>query len=128
MSDETRDGGGVTVNINAINGGSQAFGAHGTAESTNYTVLAASSEYASLLTAVRALRRGLAEEERTPEDEVLDAELADVEGEIARTGRSTDGPLRRLGDRLGDYAPAASTAAAVTAVLQALAQLPQIPG
>ncbi|MFD9910772.1 hypothetical protein [Streptomyces sp. NPDC059063] len=128
MSDDAHTGGGATVNINAINGGSQAFGDHGRAESTNYTTVVASQEYASLLTAVRGLRRGLGQEERTPEDDALDGELADVEGEITRTGRSGGGPLRRLRDRLADYAPAATTAGAVTAVLQALAQLPQIPG
>ncbi|WP_172385260.1 hypothetical protein [Streptomyces sp. MNP-20] len=131
MSDDTKPastGGGATVHINTISGGSQSFGDHGTAESTNYTTVAASPRYADLLTSVRRLRRDLERGERAADDEALDAELADVEGEIARTGRSGAGPLARVRARLAEYAPAATTAASVTAVLQALAQLPQLPG
>ncbi|GHE95479.1 hypothetical protein GCM10018785_70830 [Streptomyces longispororuber] len=120
--------GGTTVTINAINGGSQAFGEHGTAESTNYTTVVARPEYADLLTAVRRLRRDLAGGVRAADDEDLDAGLAAVEGEITRTGRSGPGPVARVRAHLAAYAPAATTAASVTAVLQALAQLPQLPG
>ncbi|MEU2561651.1 hypothetical protein ABZ626_20285 [Streptomyces longispororuber] len=120
--------GGTTVTINAINGGSQAFGEHGTAESTNYTTVVARPEYADLLAAVRRLRRDLAGGARAAGDEDLDAELAAVEGEITRTGRSGPGPVARVRAHLAAYAPAAATAASVTAVLQALAQLPQLPG
>ncbi|NGO12272.1 hypothetical protein G5C60_32860 [Streptomyces sp. HC44] len=115
--------GGAQIHIGSISGGSQAFGDHGRAESVNYTAVPAEPGYGELLTAVRALRTELGQQERTAESEALGAELAEVEGEIARTGRSGDGPLARLRDRLAAYGPAAATAASVTAVTQAIAQL-----
>ncbi|WP_051854457.1 hypothetical protein [Streptomyces sp. NRRL B-1347] len=135
MSDQgngANTGGGASVSINTISGGSQAFGNEGIAVSSNVsansTTVVASPQYADLLASVRRLRGDLERGERTADDDVLDAELADVEGEIARTGRSASGPLARVRDRLAEYAPAATAAASVTAVLQALAQLPQLPG
>ncbi|TPQ21819.1 hypothetical protein [Streptomyces sporangiiformans] len=118
--------GGAHVQIGTVSGGSQAFGAHGKAESTNYTVVTAEPGYAQLLTAVRTLRTELGQQqEHTAESEALGAELAVVEGEIARTGRSGHGPLTRLRARLEAYGPAAATAASVTAVTQAITQLLQ---
>ncbi|MFC4470506.1 hypothetical protein ACFPH6_39455 [Streptomyces xiangluensis] len=116
-------GGGPQIHIGSISGGSQAFGDHGKAESVNYTAVSAEPGYGELLTAVRALRTELGQQERTAESEALGAELAEVEGEIARTGRSAPGPLARLRDRLAAYGPAAATAASVTAVTQAITQL-----
>ncbi|MER5225030.1 hypothetical protein [Streptomyces flaveus] len=117
-------GGGPQIHIGSISGGSQAFGDHGKAESVNYTAVPAEPGYGELLTAVRALRTELGQrEERTAEGEALGSELAEVEGEIARTGRSAQGPLTRLRDRLAAYGPAAATAASVTAVTQAITQL-----
>ncbi|GAA2626510.1 hypothetical protein [Streptomyces vastus] len=116
-------GGGPQIHIGSISGGSQAFGENGKAESVNYTAVSAEPGYGELLTAVRALRTELGQQERTTESEALGAELAEVEGEIARTGRSAPGPLTRLRDRLAAYGPAAATAASVTAVTQAITQL-----
>lgn len=115
--------GGPQIHIGSISGGSQAFGDHGKAESVNYTAVPAEPGYGALLTAVRALRTELGQQERTAESEALGAELDEVEGEIARTGRSAPGPLTRLRDRLAAYGPAAATAASVTAVTQAITQL-----
>jgi hypothetical protein len=111
------------VQIGSISGGSLAFGTHGKAESVNYTVVPAEPGYGELLAAVRALRSELAQQERTAESDALGAELAEVEGEIAGTGRSGHGPLTRLRDRMEAYGPAAATAASVTAVTQAIAQI-----
>jgi hypothetical protein len=116
-------GGGPQIHIGSISGGSQAFGEHGKAESVNYTAVSAEPGYGELLTAVRALRTELGQQERTAENADLGAELAEVEGEIARTGRSAPGPLTRLRDRLAAYGPAAATAASVTAVTQAITPL-----
>jgi len=116
-------GGGPQIHIGSISGGSQAFGEHGKAESVNYTAMSAEPGYGELLTAVRALRTELGQQERTAENADLGAELAEVEGEIARTGRSAPGPLTRLRDRLAAYGPAAATAASVTAVTQAITPL-----
>ncbi|MFH9073672.1 hypothetical protein [Streptomyces alboflavus] len=122
MSDEKPpSGGGAHVTIHAINGGSQAFGDHGRAESTNHTTVVADQAHGRVLATVRALRRDLGEGGQTPEDEEVVAALDEVADEIARNGRSASGPLTRLRDLLADYAPATATAAAVTAVLQALA-------
>ncbi|WP_405660150.1 hypothetical protein [Streptomyces sp. RK9] len=125
MSDEKPpSGGGAHVTIHAINGGSQAFGDHGRAESTNHTTVVSDQAHGRVLTTVRALRRELGEGGRTPqneEDAEVVAALDEVADEITRNGRSASGPLTRLRDRLADYAPATATAAAVTAVLQALA-------
>lgn len=124
MSDgQPQSGGGAHVTIHAINGGSQAFGDHGKAESTNHTTVVADQAHGRVLTTVRALRRELGEGGHAPEDEEVVAALDEVEGEIARNGSSGSGPLTRLRDRLAEYAPATATAAAVTAVLQALAQV-----
>ncbi|WJV46687.1 hypothetical protein [Streptomyces flavofungini] len=121
MSDEqSQSGGGAHVTIHAINGGSQAFGSHGKADSTNYTTVVADQAHSRLLTTVRELRRELGDGTQSPEDEEVVAALTEVEGEIARNGRGASGPLARLRDCLADYAPATATAAAVTAVLQAL--------
>ncbi|MEV0438085.1 hypothetical protein AB0I84_32465 [Streptomyces spectabilis] len=120
--------GGSHVSINTISGGAQAFGKDGIAVSGTSTTVVASPAHADLLASVRRLRHDLEQGERAAEDEVLDAELADVEGEITRTGRSGAERLARVRDRLAQYAPASATAASVTAVLQALAQLPQLPG
>lgn len=117
------DGGGAHVTIHAINGGSQAFGAHGKAESTNVTTVVADQAHNRLLGTVRTLRRELGAEGHSAEDEEVAAALDEVADDIARNGRGGSGPLTRLRDRLADYAPATATAAAVTAVLQALAQV-----
>ncbi|WP_447037881.1 hypothetical protein [Streptomyces sp. DSM 118878] len=122
MSGETGTGGGAHVQIGSISGGSQAFGDHGRAESTNQTIVTGPG-YARLLASVRALSGELERAEgRTPEDEELGAELAAVEREIGRTGRS--GPLAKLRTLLERYGAATATAASVTAVLQAIAQIP----
>lgn len=124
MSGEQETGGGAHVQIGSITGGSQAFGSHGTAESTNHTVVVADPKQQHLLTQVRALRGELARTEgRTADDDALDAELGEVEGEISRAGRSDAGLLGRLRTRLERYGAAAATAASVTAVLQAIAQV-----
>ncbi|MFG2650048.1 hypothetical protein [Streptomyces sp. NPDC048436] len=124
MSGDGDTGGGAHVQIGSITGGSQAFGAHGKAESTNHTVVVADPKQQHLLTQVRALRAELGgPEERTAEDDALDAELGEVEGEISRAGRSESGVLGRLRARLEQYGAAAATAASVTAVLQAIAQI-----
>lgn len=116
-------GGGASVRIGAIHGGSQAFGDHGKAESTNHTTVVADRAHGDLLTALRALRRELDGAARTPEDDVVVARIDEVEGEITRTGRSGRGPLVRLRDGLADYAPATATGAAVATVVQAVAQV-----
>ncbi|MFG2499854.1 hypothetical protein ACGFSB_16770 [Streptomyces sp. NPDC048441] len=126
MSGEGDDtgGGGAHVQIGSISGGSQAFGSHGTAESTNHTVVVADQQRQHLLAQVRALRGELAgAAERTADDEALDAELGEVEREIGRGGRADTGLLGRLRTRLEQYGAAAATAASVTAVLQAIAQI-----
>ncbi|MGW6273463.1 MULTISPECIES: hypothetical protein [unclassified Streptomyces] len=124
MSGEQDAGGGAHVQIGSITGGSQAFGSHGKAESTNHTVVAADPKQQHLLTQVRALRAELGRADgRTADDEALDAELGEVEGEISRAGRSAPGPLGALRTRLEQYGAAAATAASVTAVLQAIAQI-----
>ncbi|THC53176.1 hypothetical protein [Streptomyces sp. A1499] len=122
MSAETGAGGGAHVQIGSISGGSQAFGDHGRADSTNVTSVPGQG-YERLLGAVRTLRGELdGAEGHTPEDEELDAELVAVEREIGRTGSS--GPLTRLRTLLERYGAATATAASVTAVLQAIAQIP----
>ncbi|MFE6159215.1 hypothetical protein ACFQ7F_09890 [Streptomyces sp. NPDC056486] len=123
MSGDGDSGGGAHVQIGSISGGSQAFGSHGTAESTNHTVVVADPKQQHLLTQVRALRGELSRAaERTPDDEALDAELDEAEREIGR-GRTDSGLLGRLRTRLEQYGAAAATAASVTAVLQAIAQI-----
>ncbi|MGW5866037.1 hypothetical protein ACWFRJ_28070 [Streptomyces sp. NPDC055239] len=118
------DGGGAHVQIGSITGGSQAFGAHGKAESTNHTVVVSDPKQQHLLAQVRALRGELSRATgRTAEDEALDAELGEVEGEISRAGHGGSGLLGRLRTRLEQYGAAAATAASVTAVLQAIAQI-----
>ncbi|MGB8942335.1 MAG: hypothetical protein WCD21_19145 [Streptomyces sp.] len=90
MSGEQDTGGGAHVQIGSITGGSQAFGSHGTAESTNHTVVVADPKQQHLLTQVRALRGELARAEgRTADDDALDAELGELEGEISRAGAAT---------------------------------------
>ncbi|MGW6023229.1 hypothetical protein [Streptomyces sp. NPDC055099] len=124
MSGDGDTGGGAHVQIGSITGGSQAFGAHGKAESTNQTVVVSDPAQQHLLAQVRALRGELRQAAgRTAEDDVLDAELGEVEGEISRVGRSDGGLLGRLRTRLEQYGAAAATAASVTAVLQAIAQV-----
>lgn len=124
MSGDGDDGGGAHVQIGSITGGSQAFGAHGKAESTNHTVVVSDPRQQHLLTQVRALRGELRQApERTADDEELDAELAEVEREIGRAGRGDTRLLGRVRDRLEQYGAAAATAASVTAVLQAIAQV-----
>ncbi|MEI5102085.1 hypothetical protein RB200_30680 [Streptomyces sp. PmtG] len=122
MSGEEKSGGGAHVSIGSVSGGSLSFGEHGKAESTNFTTVVAAAEYAELLTAVRRLRADLAGAGRTADDEEVDADLAEVEGAINRTGRVEAGPLRRLRDRLTGYASAATTVGVVTAVVQAVGQ------
>ncbi|KUF17763.1 MULTISPECIES: hypothetical protein [Streptomyces] len=120
-SDDQPAGGGASVHIGAVHGGSLAFGDHGKAESTNYTTVVSDRARGDLLTAVRTLRRELGEGARTPEDDEIAARLDDIEGELSRAGRAERGVLVRLRDRLTEYAPAATTAASVTAFLQAVA-------
>lgn len=119
-SDDQPTGGGAQVHIGAIHGGSQAFGDHGRAESTNYTTVVSARAHADLLTAVRTLRQELGEGARTPEDEEIAAGLDEIEGGLTQGGRAERGLLVRLRDRLTEYAPAATTAASVTAFLQAV--------
>ncbi|MCX4669377.1 hypothetical protein OG453_22315 [Streptomyces sp. NBC_01381] len=124
MSGDKESGGGAHVQIGSVTGGSLAFGAHGTAESTNYSVVTADPHHQHLLTQVRALRGVLPQApERTPGEAALDAELDEVEREIGRSGRSDGRLLARLRDRLERYTAAAATAASVTAVLEAIAQI-----
>lgn len=124
MSGDGDTGGGAHVQIGSITGGSQAFGSHGTAESTNHTVVVSDPGQQHLLAQVRALRGALRQAtERTAEDAALDAELGEVEGEITRAGRSDAGLLGSLRARLEQYGAAAATAASVTAVIQAIAQV-----
>lgn len=124
MSGDGESGGGAHVQIGWITGGSQAFGAHGRADSTNYSVVTADPHHQHLLTQVRALRGALPQAaERTPDEAVLDAELDEVEREIGRSGRSDGELLTRLRGRLEQYTAAAATAASVTAVIQAIAQI-----
>ncbi|MGW0904088.1 hypothetical protein [Streptomyces sp. NPDC002853] len=124
MSGDGDTGGGAHVQIGSITGGSQAFGSHGRAESTNHTVVVSDPAQRHLLTQIRALRGELRQAAgRTAEEDALDAELGEVEGEISRVGRSDGGPLGRLRARLEQYGAAAATAASVTAVLQAIAQV-----
>ncbi|MEU5956927.1 hypothetical protein [Streptomyces sp. NPDC047525] len=124
MSGDGDNGGGAHVQIGSITGGSQAFGSHGKAESTNHTVVVSDPKQQHLLTQVRALRGELRQAaERTPDDEALDAELGEVEREIGRAGHGDSGLLGRLRTRLEQYGAAAATAASVTAVLQAIAQI-----
>ncbi|MFH8488140.1 hypothetical protein [Streptomyces longisporoflavus] len=124
MSGDGDSGGGAHVQIGSITGGSQAFGAHGKAESTNHTVVVSDPKQQELLGRVRALRGELSRaDELTAADEALDAELGEVEREIGRVGHGGSGPLGRLRTRLEQYGAAAATAASVTAVLQAIAQI-----
>ncbi|MEV6755994.1 hypothetical protein [Streptomyces sp. NPDC051214] len=124
MSGDGDTGGGAHVQIGSITGGSQAFGSHGRAESTNHTVVVSDPAQQHLLTQVRALRAELRQATgRTAEDDALDVELGEVEGEISRAGRSDGGLLGRLRGRLEQYGAAAATAASVTAVVQAIAQV-----
>ncbi|WP_051852580.1 hypothetical protein [Streptomyces aureocirculatus] len=122
-SDDKAPGGGASVHIGAVHGGSLAFGDHGRAESTNYTTVVADRARGDLLSAVRTLRRelGEGEGERTPADDEITAQLDEVEGEITGGGRVERGVLVRLRDSLTECAPAATTAASVTAFLQAVA-------
>jgi len=123
MSGDGDNGGGAHVQIGSISGGSQAFGAQGTAESTNHTVVVSDPQQLHLLTQVRALRGELSRAaERTADDDALDAELGEAEREIGR-GRTDSGLLGRLRTRLEQYGAAAATAASVTAVIQAIAQI-----
>ncbi|GGV57824.1 hypothetical protein GCM10010277_60110 [Streptomyces longisporoflavus] len=124
MSGDEDSGGGAHVQIGSITGGSQAFGAHGKAESTNHTVVVSDPKQQELLGRVRALRGELSRaDELTAADEALDAELGEVEREIGRVGHGGSGLLGRLRTRLEQYGAAAATAASVTAVLQAIAQI-----
>ncbi|MFC8126201.1 hypothetical protein [Streptomyces sp. NPDC057302] len=124
MSGDGESGGGAHVQIGSITGGSQAFGSHGKAESTNHTVVVSDPKQQHLLTQVRALRGELGRAaERTAQDDALDAELGEVEREIGRAGQGDRGLLDRLRTRLEQYGAAAATAASVTAVLQAIAQI-----
>ncbi|GGR71512.1 hypothetical protein GCM10010252_07370 [Streptomyces aureoverticillatus] len=133
MSSDDRppSGGGAHVQINAVHGGSLAFGDHGKAESTNVTTVVADRAHGDLLTAVRALRRELGEGGNegartgalpSADDEVV-AQLGEIEGEITRTGRSSRGLLVRVRDRLAENAPATATGAAVATVVQAIAEV-----
>ncbi|EPH44753.1 hypothetical protein ABT390_16740 [Streptomyces aurantiacus] len=125
MSSDDRppSGGGAHVQINAVHGGSLAFGDHGTAESTNFTTVVADRAHGDLLTAVRALRSELSAGERTAAEGEVVAQLDEIEGEITRTGRSSRGLLVRVRDRLAENAPATATAAAVATVVQAIAEV-----
>jgi hypothetical protein len=121
---DSGDGGGAHVQIGSISGGSQAFGAQGKAESTNYTVVVSDPKQQHLLTQVRALRGELGQAaEPTADDQALDAELGELEREISRAGHGDSGLLGKLRTRLERYGAAAATAASVTAVLQAIAQI-----
>ncbi|MFH8795498.1 hypothetical protein [Streptomyces sp. NPDC017941] len=119
-SDDNPPGGGASVHIGSVHGGSLAFGDHGRAESTNHTTVVAGRARGDLLTAVRTLRRELDEGGRTPADDEIAARLDEVEDEITDGGRAERGVLVRLRDSLAECAPAAATAASVTAVLQAV--------
>ncbi|MEU6679301.1 hypothetical protein [Streptomyces sp. NPDC046853] len=124
MSGDGDTGGGAHVQIGSITGGSQAFGSHGKAESTNHTVVVSDPKQQQLLGKVRVLRGELSRApELTADDRALDAELDEVEREITRAGHGGSGLLGRLRTRLEQYGAAAATAASVTAVLQAIAQI-----
>ncbi|MFD0416709.1 hypothetical protein [Streptomyces sp. NPDC127108] len=112
------------MQIGSISGGAQAIGNHVTAASTNYTV-SVERQHEQVLVALRQLREELRiGEVRTAQQAELDTQLAAVEGEIVRTGRSSAAALNRLRFLLEYHRPNDATAAAATRVLMAIAQVP----
>ncbi|GGX67683.1 hypothetical protein [Streptomyces minutiscleroticus] len=112
----------VGISIGSMSGGAIATGSHGRATSVTHHNGPDPAQQ-QLLDAVRRLRGELAERDRTGEDTALDDELARVEGEITSGGAADRGRLGPLLGRLAAYGPAAATAASVTAVIQAIAQV-----
>lgn len=119
---ERRQGDGTTLHIGHQSGGSIATGDHGVAHSTNFSGTGLDPAVQKLLGAIVELRARLPQD-RSAEDDALDAELSAVEGEITRSGRADRSLLARALARLAAYGPAAATTASVTAVIQALAPL-----
>ncbi|WP_181766094.1 hypothetical protein [Streptomyces albidus (ex Kaewkla and Franco 2022)] len=120
-------GGGGAVHIGSISGGSVATGRHGRATSTSYTYNSPPQQTdeatLALLEAVRALRADMSVLAASDETRGVDGELGEIEGEIARTGRTDPTRLARLRERLESGASAIGLLASAATVAQAAAQV-----
>lgn len=110
------------VSVGSMTGGAVAAGREASAVDASRQLISASPE---LVTAIRLLRAQLPLLARTEDDgiDAVDGELADVAGEIDRTGQAERGRLERLRSLLVSGSTAAGGLASAFAVVQAIAQL-----
>ncbi|MCM2426635.1 hypothetical protein [Streptomyces sp. RKAG337] len=110
------------ISVGTMTGGAVAAGREASAVDASRQLISASPE---LMTAVRLLRAQLPLLARTEDDglDEVEGELADVAGEIDRTGRAERGRLERLRSLLVSGSTAAGGLASAFAVVQAIAQL-----
>ncbi|MEU3372485.1 hypothetical protein ACFYM2_27715 [Streptomyces sp. NPDC006711] len=88
-----------SVHISGVTG-SVSVGDHNTVHSAYHAGGADDEAHRQLMEAIVQFRAGLAQLVVNDRTRVLDAELADAEGEIRTEGRATPGRLARLGDIL----------------------------
>lgn len=110
------------ISVGTMTGGAVAAGRESSAVDASRQLVSASPE---LVTALRLLRAQLPLLARTRDDRLdeVEGELADVAGEIDRTGRAERGRLERLRSLLAGGGTAAGGLASAFAVAQAIAQL-----
>ncbi|MDJ0340545.1 hypothetical protein QMK19_11040 [Streptomyces sp. H10-C2] len=110
------------ISVGSMTGGAVAAGRESRAVDASRQLISASPE---LATAVRLLRAQLPLLTRSEDDGIdeLDGELADVAGEIDRTGQAERGRLERLRALLTGGSAAVGGLASAFAVVQAIVQL-----
>ena len=110
------------ISVGTMTGGAAAAGRSAKAVDHSRQLISASPE---LVAAVRLLRAQLPLLAREPADGIdeVDGQLADVEGEIERSGQAERGRLERLRALLTSGSTVAGGLAAAVAVVQAIVQL-----
>ncbi|MFJ8926663.1 MULTISPECIES: hypothetical protein [unclassified Streptomyces] len=91
-----------SVSIGDVHGSTFAIGSHARAESHTGSAPQSDETMRELLAAVRELRADLTRLRDDEQLRTLDAELAETEGEITRTGRAPATRIERLRALLGD--------------------------